>query len=386
VIKDAKTSSSPAGVARRWLPAAIVPAAVIAAVVTVPAVADSTPNLPEKSAAQVLALVASSVDATYSGTVEQSADFGLPELPAMGPGSSSHSAAGPALELLSGSHTARVYVGSDETARLQVMDTLAQRDVVINGSDVWLYSSSANEAIHLLLPDAPTGTPDPATLPSGIPTTPAELAEQLIAAVDPSTEIVVGDTARVADRSVYTLTLSPDATDTLVHSVTLSVDADTGLPLAATARAADQTEPAFSIEFSDITFEAPDDELFTFTPPEGAAVTEEDLTDDAARFAAEYAANGALPESMVPDPTVPDGTHPVIVGEGWSSIAVIPAEAIGSAPQDPEAQQLLAQLTTAVPEGRLFESALVSALLTTDGRLLIGAVSGAQLQAAATAP
>jgi hypothetical protein len=66
---------------------------------------------------------------------------------------------------------------------------------------------------------------------------------------------------------------------------------------------------------------------------------------------------------------------------------VIPAGSLGflaGAQQNPEVQQLLAQLTTAVPEGRLFESALVSALLTTDGRLYVGAVSGEQLQAAAS--
>ena len=40
-------------------------------------------------------------------------------------------------------------------------------------------------------------------------------------------------------------------------------------------------------------------------------------------------------------------------------------------------------LTTAVPEGRLLQSALLSVLVTDDGRVLVGAVPGATLQALA---
>jgi outer membrane lipoprotein-sorting protein len=398
VNKDVSTTTSPATAAgsrtvRRWLPAAIVPAAIIAVAVTVPAVADSTPNLPEKSAQEVLELVAQSVDAGYSGTVEQDSDLGLPELPTMGSGSGSDSPVSSALELLTGSHTARVYIGSEHTARFQLMDTLAQRDVVVNGSDVWYYSSSANEAVHVTLPDdlpqnlkGHPQAPDATALPEGVPTTPAELARKLLATIDPTTEIVVGDTARIAGRSVYTLTLTPDSADTLVDSVELSVDAETGLPLGVSVAAAGQTDPAFSIQFSDISFGAPDAALFAFTPPAGAAVTEKDLTDAAAGY---DSPDGTPPDTTTPDGTTPDAGHPGfpdVIGEGWSSIVVIPAESLAllpNVPQNPELQQLLGQLTTVVPEGRLFESALVSALLSTDGRLFVGAVSGEQLQAAA---
>jgi hypothetical protein len=179
---------------------------------------------------------------------------------------------------------------------------------------------------------------------------------------------------------VYTITLTPDSSETLVQSVSLSVDAESGLPLGVTVLAAGQTEPAFSVEFSDISFDTPDAALFAFTPPDGAVVTEKDLTNAAAEYAP---AKGALPEGTHPEGTIPDGEYPTVLGEGWSSIVVIPAESLGDALQNPEVQTLLGQLTTAVPEGRLFESTLASALLTTDGRLLVGAVSGEQLQAAA---
>ncbi len=45
--------------------------------------------------------------------------------------------------------------------------------------------------------------------------------------------------------------------------------------------------------------------------------------------------------------------------------------------------QLLDSLTRRVPEGRLLTTALLSVLLTDDGRVLVGAVEPAVLQAAA---
>ena len=44
---------------------------------------------------------------------------------------------------------------------------------------------------------------------------------------------------------------------------------------------------------------------------------------------------------------------------------------------------LYGQLTTAVPEGRLLTSALLSVLVTNDGRVLVGAVPAETLQALA---
>ena len=50
---------------------------------------------------------------------------------------------------------------------------------------------------------------------------------------------------------------------------------------------------------------------------------------------------------------------------------------------DGSSATLLDQLTTRVPQGRLLSTALVSVLLTDDGRVLVGAVPPEALQAAA---
>ncbi len=326
--------------------------------------------------------------------MEQSSDFGLPDISALTSGAESgDSGMSTAMELLTGSHTARVYVGGPDTSRLQIMDTLAERDVVRNGDDVWFYDSDAKEATHLTLSDihednatgdsGETGT-DSGWNESDVPATPAELAEKLLDSVDSSTTVTVSDTARVAGRDAYTLTLDPKSDTTLVDSVALSVDAETGLPLAVSVLAAGQEAPAVRVAFSDISFGTPDASLFDFTPPETATVIEKDITPS------------DLPEA--PDAT--ERPDPTVVGEGWDSVMILPADVAAESGTDAEASDpgmpdldsadpgvtdMLGQLTTEVAEGRAFQTSLVTVLFATDGRILFGAVPLEQLQAAATA-
>ena len=337
---------------QRWIPAAVVPAVIVVAAVAAPAVANADPALPEKSPAQVLELIAQSHGVPFSGTIEQSSALGLPDASAFGsaPGSDSASSA---LELLTGSHTANVFVGGTSTQRVQVLDRFAERDAIRNGDSVWLYDSDKKEAVHSTRAAGDTAPDSPAI-------TPAEAAEKLLGAVAPSTAVEVVDTARVAGRPAYELRLTPNDADTLVGSVVLTVDSETGLPLGASITAAGASDPAFSVHFSKISFAAPDAALFDFTPPSDVTVKEHTVATPAPGAAADP---GTAPK-------------PTIVGDGWDAVAVFPAGTVGVG-------SLPKQLTTAVDGGRAVSTSLVSVLVTDDGRVLVGAVSTERLVAVA---
>ena len=111
--------------------------------------------------------------------------------------------------------------------------------------------------------------------------------------------------------------------------------------------------------FSD---QAPDASVFSFTPPQGATVSDQSLPSKAAKHP------GA------------DHPKPEVSGEGWATIVSLPA---GSAPAGLSDDPLFAQLTQPVDGGRALSTSLVSVLVTDDGRVLAGAVPVSALQAAA---
>jgi outer membrane lipoprotein-sorting protein len=348
---------------QRWIPAAVVPAVIVVAVVAVPAGASASPTLPEKTAQQVLELVASSSDAVYSGTVEQKSALGLPDVSALGSGSGDTGSVADALELVTGSHTAQVFVGGPTEQRVQLLEGFDERNVIRNGDSVWLYESNAKKATHVTVTA-------PEDLPAAPAITPADAAKRLLAAVEPSTTIDVIDTARVAGRDAYQLRLTPDDPGTLVGSVVLSVDAESGLPLGASITAKGQKQPAFSVAFSDISFGAPDDALFDFAPPKDATVTEKSIDAKAGD------ANRA------PDAAAHAGPKPTLIGDGWDAVVVVPADATRTA-KSGKAGAMLDRLTTKVDGGRALSTSLVSVFIADDGRVLVGAVSTDLLQAAA---
>jgi hypothetical protein len=120
--------------------------------------------------------------------------------------------------------------------------------------------------------------------------------------------------------------------------------------------------------------------VFKFSPPAGAKVTDSTQT--------------KKPDSGQPDPTAKPKT--TVIGKGWTSILVarVPQSAVAGATtpdsrQGRSAQEFLnglPQAHGAWGSGRVLQSRLFSALLTDDGRVLVGAVSPQQLEAAAGDP
>ncbi|HEY5222138.1 MAG TPA: DUF2092 domain-containing protein [Microbacteriaceae bacterium] len=360
----------------RWLPAVVVPVLIAGGTLAANAVTDIT--LPTKTPDQVVALVASDSVNAFSGTLQQSSDLGLPELPTTGPAagaagsmgaSSADAAAASALELLSGSHTARIYTDGPTKERVQVMDTLAERDLVRSGTELWLYDSQKATATHVTLPSASAKHADSTHSDSTV-TTPAQLAHKLLTNLTPSTTVSLGANTSVAGHSAYDLVLTPRTSGTLIGSVSIAVDAQNGFPLSVALTARGTKAPAFSVAFSDLSYQAPSADLFSFSPPAGTTVKQQALpTKSQLQASAPSAGTTAKPVEK-----------PIVTGTDWSTVVQLPA---GTVQASLLKLPLLSQLTTSVAGGRVISTTLVNVLLTADGRVFVGSVPVAALQAAA---
>jgi outer membrane lipoprotein-sorting protein len=371
----------------KWAPAVGAVVVVTVAAIAIPMTANASSTLPIKTPAQVLALVAGSHVSAFSGTIEQTSDLGLPSLPSTGPGSDSSVAS--TLELLTGTHTVRVYVDGPKDARVQVLDSMAERDVIRNGSNLWVYDSSANTVEHATIA-AQTGTrkahlgampqgampqtSTPQTTPpqamTGTAKTPAQIASALLSALKSTSTVSVGTDATVAGRSAYDLILTPKVSDTLIGSVSIAVDSATGMPLGVDVDARGQTTPAFSVHFGSLTLAKPAASLFAFTPPANAKVTEVKTT------------KPSKPGTKHTDSKHTDTTKPTLTGKGWDAVATIAKQ---SELTKLEASSEFGLLTSTVDGGRLFHTTLFNVLFATDGRVLVGSVSAARLEEVAAA-
>ena len=381
----------------KWLPAIVVPAIVVAGVIVLPLQAGAAAQLPEKSAKQILVMVAGSAGTDFSGTVQSTSDLGLPALSLSTgmsqsmidsmsasvpkgmedfvPKGASTSAVSSALGLLGGSHTARIFVDSSKTGpqkvRLQIEDRLAERNLVSNGTDAWSYDSQTNTATHAAVPSSvgPALKSKIAAIDAALGadlSNPSDLAKKLLDRIGSSTNVTVGSDSRVAGRSAYELLLTPKSTGTLVASVAVDVDSQTGLPLKVTVLAKGQKAPALQVGFSAIEFSTPNADVFNFTPPAGAAVVEQKMPQ-------------STDKKQSLDALVAD--IPTFTGTGWDSVAEIAAASVPAGLTD---NPIVSQLATKVTGGRVLSTSLLNVFLATDGRIFIGSVPLAQLQLAAS--
>lgn len=373
----------------RWLPAATVPAVIAAGVLAGSLPASAGDPLPAKSPEQVLELIAQHRDPSFSGTLEQTSDLGLPDLPKTGPGTASGDTAW--LELLTGPHTARVYRDGADNARIQVLDRLAERDVIRHGDQLWFYNSKDNTAAHAVLPAGGRHPSGQESVP-----TPDRLAAKLLAALDRSSNVSVGTDVEVAGRPAYQLVLTPRSTATLLASVSISVDGQSGMPLGVEVKARGQSDPAFSVAFTKLSLQAPDAAIFQFSPPPGATVKELPVPDHKATGAKEKRGTATkAPGTATKAPGTASKDKVKVSGTGWESVVELPAGSLTQAAPAkgaPEQQggpgsaaSLLAQATVPVAGGRLLSTALLNVLILDDGRVFAGSVPLERLQAAAAA-
>jgi outer membrane lipoprotein-sorting protein len=354
-----------------------VPAAVIATTAAVTGgvviAGASSPDLPEKDAAELLADVHNADAEPFSGTVVQTSRLDFPELPGLTETRGDLSL----LSMLTGSNTARIWYTSPEQLRFSLMGTFDELTVIRDNADVWLWTSDTNEAEHITLPPAfsPGDYPIPDAM-AGKPLTPDEAAAVFLDELDPSTEISVDGTAEVAGRPAYELVISPRDDRSLIESISLAIDADTTKILRFEINTGDADEPAFEVGFTSVSFTEPSEDVYRFNPPEGAQITEHSMADIASM----------LMRGKDDHRPMLDGA-PTVIGEGWTSVLVVPGLSIPAGAEDEGLVDALLSTGTEVSgaygSGRLFTTALVSALWLDDGTLLIGALTPDALEEAA---
>jgi outer membrane lipoprotein-sorting protein len=341
-------------------------------------VASADPSLPDRSAAQLLVDVQNAKVDGFSGTVVETADLGLPAI-AGAVGNAAPS--GDITRLLGGSNTARVWYAGEGQTRLALVGTDGETDVIRNGTDAWLWRSAGNTATHVTLPaDKPSkAVPSTGTL------TPQQAADQALAAISPTTKVTTTGAAKVAGRDAYELVLSPKDTASLIGQVRLAIDAENHIPLRVDVYAKNATSPAVRVAFQQISFTKPDAQEFKFNPPPGAKVTEA----SAQQLGQEH--DKSMQNEKAKQPALGSGQK--VIGQGWTSIvelklpATTPASGSAGAKKDGAEMQtalnVLPKVSGTWGSGHLLSGSLFSALITDDGRVFVGAVTPAALEAAA---
>ena len=357
--------------ALRWAaPLAFV--AVVGGTTGIVATATADNTLPKLSAQDLLVKMQQADVDTFSGTVVQTSNLGIPDIPGM-----SSSDGTSMTSLLSGTHTLGVWYAGPDKARLQIQGTNDESDVIVNGKDMWSWSYKANKATHRTL-TAPSGDDHEARdLPADLPKTPQDAAKQALAAITPTTEVTTEGSKSVAGIDTYELVLTPKDDNTKVSQVRIAVDGTRFVPLRVQV-VAGQEAPAFNVEYSKISFDRPDDSQFVFKAPPGAEVTE-------------VAPKAGRPEGKAPTKKELEARKAEaekatkVVGSGWSSVVVskMPATDSGSEPNPMD------QVLTSLPEvsgswgkGRLLNGTAFAAVVTDDGRVAVGSVDPDLLYAA----
>ena len=406
-------------ISKRWAPAALVATAITAGTIALPMQANAV-DLPDLTPQQVMMLMEGEIQG-FSGTIVKTSELGLPPLQMSSmmnedmikemeeklpegfedfvPSLIEQNALTQAVELIAGTHKIRVYA-STEGARVQVLDTMSQRDVVINKNEFWFYDSRKATAITGAIAPIDQAEVDAAQTEAQAKlqeyaaqiqldiSNPEAVANYLMEQIGDSTSITVGTDHRVAGRTAYQLIAQPNASNSLIEYVILSVDSETGMALDVKVYSKEQEAPAFHVGFESISFEVPNASMFSFTPPAGTIIetleVPAELEAELERLMTEAEASDLTEEQKLAlkaelEAKYGQGARTELIGEGWESVmylSAIPSEI----PMGLLENELFADLMTTVAGGKVFSTPVMNVLITDSGEVYAGAVTIAFLQ------
>jgi outer membrane lipoprotein-sorting protein len=364
----------------RWLaPLGVVAVAAGGAALphVLPASADAIPNLPAITPAQLLEKVSAADLSALSGDVELSTHLGLPDLGSLGV-----SGSGTILDLLSGNQTGHLWMAGPAHVRVEVDAPSAESDWILNGTDAWAWDSRTQRVTHA------TVTPDTHGTETSSSMNPVDAAQKLLAAIDPSTAVSVRTPGYVAGQPVYELVLSPRSKDSTVSAAVIAVDASTGVPLEVRVEARSSTTPAVDLKFTSISYNMPAASTFAFKPPPGATVSEVNSASSLLPLGSRHGGDRRpVDESQVPVPQAPAQQTPAagaravqLIGSNWDTVAIISQTSLNG--QLGELMSSAPAVKVGSGTARLLTTTLVNVLFLDDGRIAVGAVTPAALEAA----
>ncbi len=394
---------------RRWIPAVLAPVLVAGSVFGFSVQANAAIDLPDKSASQILQMINTNPDIAFSGTIVKKANLGLPPMniipdisqsmvdemskkmpKEMGdflPQASVQGELALALEFFAGTHRANIFVDGIEKSRLQVLDLLSERNFIRNGNVLWAYDATKSLAQRTTINEREVKNAENiarlllAMNKSKFPfdyTSPAAVANYILNEASKYSTISVAADIKIADRGAYQITLTPKNNQSLIASATLSIDAATGLPLAARVMAVGQDGPAFEVAFESITFAKPDASNFNFTPPAGTRIidipapTQADLMRELGKLP-------ALPSESDAKAKLED-----LIAQGWGAVVKVPAAQVPAELRRLQAEnKLYTELTKPVSGGRVFSSTLLNIFFADNGDIYAGSVTVERLLAVA---
>lgn len=367
-------------------PAVRIPVLLLAAVLAIALVgvgaraAVSAPPLPETTADELLgsALVTAADPPPVAGELTLTLGLGLPSVPGLTDGDG-----GVAAELLDGASRLRVE-RSDDGVRAALLGDRSERLVVTDGSELWTWDSTTLEATRYALPEGVREEREAADLSAFDP---AALGARLLQGVEEGASVELDRTARVAGRDAYRLVVTPDDEQTTVGRLEVDVDAEERVPLRLALFAEGAAEPSVEMAWSSVSFAPVDPATFSFTPPPGATVREgADALAEAGNHADGPAGDARPPGAPLmhdddgavrhaPGASDPGAASmlPTAVGEGLSTVFVLPAPVPSAAPDggsEPDGGEAGAQLEALLPlDGPLLSA--TTAITSTGERVLV---------------
>jgi outer membrane lipoprotein-sorting protein len=363
-------------------------AAITAIVLVAPQAASGAqhPNLPARTAGQLLTSMERAQMPQFTGTTVETVRLGLPslsenDLPA-GVSAGAQSQLTQAVTLLTGSHTSQIAYGGPMRQRIAIfLSDLSETDIVHNGSNLWTYSSDGNSVSHTTLKQGAESAAPPGET---APVDPTRAAEQALAKINPSTAVTVDRTAQVAGRSAYQLDLAPRDSRTLIGSVRIALDAKTSMPLRVQIWSRrNPSSPSFEVGFTSLSMKPPSTSTFAFTAPPSATTESSPLSEvhsepRAASHADTTKVIGKDWTSVFVDQLDDAGSlsaQPPAAAPGSSSAKHVPARGGGG-----NLNEALDEFATPIDGGHLISTSLLSVFITKDNRILIGAVSPQYLE------